>query len=126
MADGRGGSRAGGFLRGVIMGLIVCAIGAVALSLSTPPPERGAPAVGTVVPDGTAAQGALAPAPSPDVTVVPADQPTEPAVASPPSGEDAVAPQATFETAPPAGDAATPPAQDTDSFSAPQTPSTGQ
>jgi hypothetical protein len=64
MANG-GGSRTGGFLRGVLMGLVVCAIIAVALSLWAPLPED-------VAPEQTAAPGAgSAEGTAPDTTTEP-------------------------------------------------------
>lgn len=140
MAKGRGGSRIGGFLRGVLVGLVVCAIGAVALSLSAPVPEREAIRVEPVTPGGSAVEGAApvgtaeqeaatapasepvaepagpATAPAVDVTVVPAGEPEAPAGAA----EAEVAPQATWPQGEPPAEG-TPPAGESE-FSAPQAP----
>ena len=140
MAKGKGGSRVGGFFRGVLVGLVVCAIGAVALSLSAPVPEREAIGVEPATPGGSAIEGmapvgtaeqeaATAPAsdavaepagpataPAVDVTVVPAGEPE--ATAGAVEGE--VAPQATWPQGEPPAEG-TPPAGESES-TAPQAP----
>jgi hypothetical protein len=151
MADG-GGSRIGGFFRGVFLGLLVCAIATVALSLSAPTPERAAPGdeagvpggaaadqeapAGTAEPEATAPATATAPAgepapavpqtgepPAAEVIVVPSEGATDSAGSPTPAGDSAT-PQPTWETEPATGDAA-PATQDSDAFSAPQN-ATGQ
>jgi hypothetical protein len=77
MANG-GGSRIGGFIRGVLVGLVVCAVAAVALSLWAPLPERGP--IEMIEPGAPGAAGVLDPAagapeatPPADVTGIPAE-----------------------------------------------------
>lgn len=125
MANGEGGSRAGGFFRGVLTGLVVCAIAAVVLSLYAPLPERTVPGAEAVAPDGDAVQGkepAAAATPEADssaeaeVIVVPAEEPA--AQGEPPSSFGAAEPRATGQPSPASGDGE--PVPDSDAFSAPQ------
>ena len=140
MANGTGASRIGRFLGGAVMGLIVCTIGLVALSLAAPLPDR--PVVEVEVPGGAAVQ-AVDPAagagtgtpvpetvtiPAEDVTVVPAGEATGQARPSTPADEGSAVPQATSQ-AEAAGDGDAPQAGNPDvgdSFMAPQSPSPSQ
>ncbi len=144
-----GGSRIGGFLRGVLTGLVVCAIAVLVLSLAAPVPERDALDIEAEVPVGTASDGtateptagpeatapqaATAPAADPapatpesgaspeaEVIVVPVEEPADAGDPAAPAGED-VAPQATWPEAAPGAGEAEPPAG-SGAFSAPQSP----
>ena len=140
MANGRGGSRIGGFIRGALAGLVICAIAAVALSLSAPMPERAGMEAEPVAPSGPAAgetdpttpepQAATDAATPPAAEPAPADGATPPATAAAPeegpapdtiaapADEDVLLPQATSPEA--AGEAD--PTGESDAFTAPQAP----
>lgn len=120
MANG-GGSRIGGFVRGVLMGLVVCAIGVVALSLSAPVPERAAP--GDALPSGAldGAGPAATAEPAADVEETDTAPAVEVITETVPVTEPAT-PQATPQPEPAPEDAETP-ATDSDAFTAPQAPS---
>jgi outer membrane biosynthesis protein TonB len=126
MANGGGGSRIGGFFRGVLTGLVVCAIVLVALSLSAPVPERAVPggdaeapgAATQAEPAATAEPEAAVPetaaVPAPESAAEPAAGPAaEPAPAAPETGASPDAavivepdqePAAQAEPAPPAAE----------------------
>ena len=107
MANRGGGSRIGGFIRGVLVGLVVCGIAAVALSLSAPVPERGAVggAPEAPVPSGAAVGPAAAPEPEATATEGAAEPESRAAAPAAGSAEPATAPAVDVTVVPPEGTA---------------------